>query len=185
MARMSSVIYVMHKRVSATGEQASARLDVLSLNSMETHYVSPTCVRSSQEYSRESKRRRKRKRKKKKERKVGRFKKTKSNSGNSETIKWLSRVGQSPRRMAEKVREQRKRSIQFDWLPAINIRRRIPQTEKNSCRRRAFHETFTNKFSSFRFVQSKLSLLRFFSLIRNFVLLLSFLVMRTIIKMLI
>lgn len=41
MARMSSVIYVMHRRVSETGEQANAHLDVLSLNSMQTHYVSP------------------------------------------------------------------------------------------------------------------------------------------------
>lgn len=41
MARMSSVIYVMHKRVSATGDQANAHLDVLSLNSMRAHYVSP------------------------------------------------------------------------------------------------------------------------------------------------
>lgn len=35
MARMSSVIYAMHNRVSATDEQASAHLDAQSLNSMQ------------------------------------------------------------------------------------------------------------------------------------------------------
>lgn len=39
MARMSSVIYAMHNRVSATDEQASAHLDAQSLNSMQTHYA--------------------------------------------------------------------------------------------------------------------------------------------------
>lgn len=46
MARMSSVIYVMHKRVSAAGKQANAHLDMLSLNSMQTYYISSTYIRS-------------------------------------------------------------------------------------------------------------------------------------------
>lgn len=74
MARMSSVIYAMHNRVSATDEQASAHLDAQSLNSMQTHYAR-SCRNRREGKKKTNRLERERERE------------DKSKSGNSETIK--------------------------------------------------------------------------------------------------